>query len=114
MVVSVFQLVQTGDTNQDGVLDFEEFTQYLRAHEKQLKLMFSRLDRNNDGLYTSMNTLDIIINCTMLSILTVCDWWIITGQIDAAEIQHCLHGIGVDISLEDANRILLRYANSVC
>uniref|UniRef100_A0A8D2ZTP6 EF-hand domain-containing protein n=1 Tax=Scophthalmus maximus TaxID=52904 RepID=A0A8D2ZTP6_SCOMX len=75
---SLERLVQTGDTNQDGVLDFEEFTQYLRAHEKQLKLMFSRLDRNNDG------------------------------QIDAAEIQHCLHGIGVDISLEDANRILLR------
>ncbi|XP_034453147.1 calcium-binding mitochondrial carrier protein SCaMC-1 isoform X2 [Hippoglossus hippoglossus] len=72
------RIVQTGDTNHDGVLDFEEFTQYLRTHEKQLKLMFSRLDRNNDG------------------------------QVDAAEIQHCLRTIGVDISHEEATRILLR------
>uniref|UniRef100_A0A3P8T5A0 EF-hand domain-containing protein n=1 Tax=Amphiprion percula TaxID=161767 RepID=A0A3P8T5A0_AMPPE len=68
---------RAGDTNQDGVLDFEEFTQYLRAHEKQLKLMFRSLDRNNDG------------------------------KIDVAEIQHCLRSIGVNISLEDATRILL-------
>lgn len=74
---SLERLVEAGDTNQDGVLDFEEFTQYLRAHEKQLKLMFRSLDRNNDG------------------------------QIDAAEIQHSLHSIGVNISLEDATRILL-------
>lgn len=31
------------------MLDFEEFSQYLRAHEKQLKIMFSNLDRNKDG-----------------------------------------------------------------
>ncbi|XP_038570008.1 calcium-binding mitochondrial carrier protein SCaMC-1-like isoform X2 [Micropterus salmoides] len=75
---SLERMVQAGDTNQDGVLDFEEFTQYLRTHEKQLKIMFSNLDRNNDG------------------------------QIDAAEIQHSLHTIGVDISLKDATRILQR------
>lgn len=45
-----FQMVKAGDTNQDGVLDFEEFTQYLRTHEKQLKIMFKNLDRNNDGV----------------------------------------------------------------
>ncbi|KAM9315226.1 mitochondrial adenyl nucleotide antiporter SLC25A24 isoform 1-T4 [Pholidichthys leucotaenia] len=75
---SLERFVEAGDTNQDGVLDFEEFSQYLRAHEKQLKLMFRSLDKNNDG------------------------------QIDAAEIQACLRTIGVNISLEDANRILLR------
>uniref|UniRef100_A0AAQ6ALG2 EF-hand domain-containing protein n=1 Tax=Amphiprion ocellaris TaxID=80972 RepID=A0AAQ6ALG2_AMPOC len=74
---SLERIVEAGDTNQDGVLDFEEFTQYLRAHEKQLKLMFRSLDRNNDG------------------------------KIDVAEIQHCLRSIGVNISLEDATRILL-------
>uniref|UniRef100_UPI0037E993CC mitochondrial adenyl nucleotide antiporter SLC25A24 isoform X1 n=3 Tax=Semicossyphus pulcher TaxID=241346 RepID=UPI0037E993CC len=73
---SLERMVKAGDTNKDGVLDFEEFTQYLHTHEKQLKLMFRSLDRNNDG------------------------------QIDAAEIQHSLHAIGVDISLEDATRIL--------
>ncbi|XP_018520336.1 calcium-binding mitochondrial carrier protein SCaMC-1 isoform X3 [Lates calcarifer] len=74
---SLERIVEAGDTNQDGVLDFEEFTQYLRTHEKQLKLMFRSLDRNNDG------------------------------KIDAEEIQHSLHTVGVDISLEDATRILL-------
>ncbi|XP_040002543.1 calcium-binding mitochondrial carrier protein SCaMC-3-like isoform X2 [Xiphias gladius] len=74
---SLERIVETGDTNHDGVLDIEEFTQYLRTHEKQLKLMFSNLDRNHDG------------------------------QIDATEIQHCLHAMGMDISLEDATRILL-------
>ncbi|XP_008278521.1 calcium-binding mitochondrial carrier protein SCaMC-1-like isoform X2 [Stegastes partitus] len=74
---SLERIVEAGDTNQDGVLDFEEFTQYLQAHEKQLKLMFRRLDRNNDG------------------------------EIDVAEIQHCLRSIGLNVSLEDATRILL-------
>lgn len=45
------QIVKDGDTNHDGTLDFEEFSQYLRAHEKELKIMFSSLDRNKDGLY---------------------------------------------------------------
>lgn len=43
------QIVKEGDTNKDGQLDFAEFTQYLRNNEKQLKLMFRSLDRNNDG-----------------------------------------------------------------
>ncbi|KAM7418755.1 hypothetical protein PAMA_016062 [Pampus argenteus] len=73
---SLEKLVEAGDTNQDGVLDFEEFTQYLRTHEKELNLMFRSLDRNNDG------------------------------RIDAAEIQHSLHAVGVNISLEAATRIL--------
>lgn len=49
-----FQIVESGDTNHDGVLDFEEFTEYLRTNEKQLKLMFSSLDKNNDGLHQSL------------------------------------------------------------
>ncbi|KAF7657061.1 hypothetical protein LDENG_00032430 [Lucifuga dentata] len=73
---SVEKIVAEGDTNHDGQLDFEEFTHYLRRHEKQLKLMFRSLDRNNDG------------------------------EIDAMEIQHSLHSVGVDISLKEATRIL--------
>ncbi|XP_055081737.1 calcium-binding mitochondrial carrier protein SCaMC-1 isoform X2 [Periophthalmus magnuspinnatus] len=73
---SVEKIVAAGDTNQDGVLDVEEFMQYLRDHEKQLKIMFRSLDKNNDG------------------------------RIDAAEIQHSLQTIGVSVNLRDANRIL--------
>lgn len=45
------QIVRVSDTNHDGQLDFEEFTQYLCTHEKNLRLMFHSLDNNNDGLY---------------------------------------------------------------
>ncbi|KAM6972518.1 mitochondrial adenyl nucleotide antiporter SLC25A23 [Aplochiton taeniatus] len=73
---SVEKIVKAGDTNQDGELDFEEFTQYLRAHEKQLKLMFRSLDENNDG------------------------------EIDAGEIKHALQSVGVNVTLEEASRVL--------
>uniref|UniRef100_A0A8C9RPZ5 Solute carrier family 25 member 23b n=1 Tax=Scleropages formosus TaxID=113540 RepID=A0A8C9RPZ5_SCLFO len=69
-------IVREGDTNHDGQLDFEEFTQCLRTHEKELRLMFRSLDRNNDG------------------------------HIDLAEIQQSLHNLGVDVSSEQAARIL--------
>ncbi|XP_018593897.2 calcium-binding mitochondrial carrier protein SCaMC-3-like isoform X1 [Scleropages formosus] len=72
----VEEIVREGDTNHDGQLDFEEFTQCLRTHEKELRLMFRSLDRNNDG------------------------------HIDLAEIQQSLHNLGVDVSSEQAARIL--------
>lgn len=43
--------MKEGDTDHDGALDFEEFSQYLRAHEKELRIVFSSLDRNKDGPY---------------------------------------------------------------
>uniref|UniRef100_A0A8C9RMB6 Solute carrier family 25 member 23a n=2 Tax=Scleropages formosus TaxID=113540 RepID=A0A8C9RMB6_SCLFO len=70
------QIVQAGDTNQDGQLDFQEFSQYLRIHEKELRLMFRNLDRNNDGC------------------------------IDVSEIQVSLRNLGVDVTMEQASRIL--------
>lgn len=39
--------------------------------------------------------------------------WLVAGQIDAAEIQLSLRTIGVNISVDDANRILLRSVISV-
>ena len=54
--------MEVGDTNKDGVLDFEEFISYLNNHEKQLKLMFRRLDTNNDGLLQHTETDERIIN----------------------------------------------------
>ncbi|KAG7504455.1 calcium-binding mitochondrial carrier SCaMC-3-like [Solea senegalensis] len=70
------EIVLESDTNHDGLLDFQEFCQYLHAHEKRLRLMFHSLDRNNDG------------------------------HIDVGEIQHSLHKLGVDVTLEQASRIL--------
>uniref|UniRef100_A0A8C5D1Z1 Calcium-binding mitochondrial carrier protein SCaMC-3-like n=1 Tax=Gouania willdenowi TaxID=441366 RepID=A0A8C5D1Z1_GOUWI len=70
------EIVLESDTNQDGLLDFQEFSQYLRDHERRLRLMFHSLDRNNDG------------------------------RIDVGEIQHSLRQLGVEVSTEQASRIL--------
>ncbi|XP_043913109.1 calcium-binding mitochondrial carrier protein SCaMC-3 [Protopterus annectens] len=71
------RILQAGDRDNDGLLDFEEFTHYLQEREKKLHLMFKSLDRNNDG------------------------------QIDASEIQHSLQSLGIDVSLQQAEKILL-------
>ncbi|XP_031677862.1 calcium-binding mitochondrial carrier protein SCaMC-3-like isoform X1 [Oncorhynchus kisutch] len=68
------QIVKEGDSNNDGELDFQEFRQYLRSHEEELRLMFLSLDRNNDG------------------------------EIDVSEIQQSLQTLGIAVSLKEAGR----------
>uniref|UniRef100_A0AAY4B4Y7 EF-hand domain-containing protein n=1 Tax=Denticeps clupeoides TaxID=299321 RepID=A0AAY4B4Y7_9TELE len=75
-LLSPHLIVRVSDTNQDGQLDFEEFSQYLRVHERELRLMFRSLDHNNDG------------------------------HIDVAEIQQSLQKLGVAVSPAQASRIL--------
>uniref|UniRef100_H3DCX0 Solute carrier family 25 member 24 n=1 Tax=Tetraodon nigroviridis TaxID=99883 RepID=H3DCX0_TETNG len=70
------KIVSSGDQNKDGCLDFSEFSKYLKDHEKKLRLTFKSLDRNNDG------------------------------RIDASEIQQSLAELGIDISQENALKIL--------
>ncbi|KAJ8363086.1 hypothetical protein SKAU_G00119170 [Synaphobranchus kaupii] len=70
------QIVREGDTNKDGELDFDEFTRYLRSHEKALRLMFRSLDGNNDG------------------------------EIDVGEIQLSLQKLGVEVSMAQAAKIM--------
>ncbi|XP_074507176.1 mitochondrial adenyl nucleotide antiporter SLC25A24-like isoform X1 [Sebastes fasciatus] len=70
------KIVSSGDQNKDGSLDFNEFSKYLKEHQKKLRLTFKSLDRNNDG------------------------------RIDASEIQQCLAELGMDISRANAQKIL--------
>ncbi|XP_063111326.1 mitochondrial adenyl nucleotide antiporter SLC25A24-like isoform X2 [Cavia porcellus] len=69
-------ILSAGDTNADSGLDFQEFMQYLQDHEKKMKLAFSSLDRNKDGV------------------------------IDASEVIAAVKSLGVDISEAQANSIL--------
>ena len=70
------KIVQAGDKDLDGQLDFEEFAHYLQDHEKKLRLVFKSLDKKNDG------------------------------RIDAQEIMQSLRDLGVKISEQQAEKIL--------
>ncbi|KAL2097081.1 hypothetical protein ACEWY4_006288 [Coilia grayii] len=70
------KIVESGDKNKDGGLDFNEFSRYLKEHEKKLRLTFKSLDKNNDG------------------------------RLDASEIKESLGELGIDISKEEAQKIL--------
>ncbi|TKS79941.1 Calcium-binding mitochondrial carrier protein SCaMC-1 [Collichthys lucidus] len=78
------KIVSSGDQNKDGSLDFNEFSKYLKDHEKKLRLTFKSLDRNNDG------------------------------RIDASEIQQSLAELGMDVNREDALKILQRFDPHFC
>uniref|UniRef100_A0A8C6PIE0 Solute carrier family 25 member 24 n=1 Tax=Nothobranchius furzeri TaxID=105023 RepID=A0A8C6PIE0_NOTFU len=70
------EIISSGDDNKDDGLNFNEFSKYLMDHEKKLLLTFKSLDKNNDG------------------------------QIDYMEIKQSLADLGMNISEEDANKIL--------
>ncbi|XP_013877283.1 mitochondrial adenyl nucleotide antiporter SLC25A24 [Austrofundulus limnaeus] len=73
---AVQKIISSGDENKDDSLNFQEFSKYLKDHEKKLLLTFKSLDKNNDG------------------------------NIDYMEIKQSLADLGMDISVEDANKIL--------
>lgn len=70
------KIVSSGDQDNDEGLDFNEFSKYLKEHERKLQLTFKSLDKNNDG------------------------------RIDFMEIKQSLSDLGVNISKEDAEKIL--------
>ena len=42
-------MFKKGDTDNDGLINFAEFVEYIVDHEKKLKLAFKTLDSNKDG-----------------------------------------------------------------
>ncbi|CAK7304611.1 Calcium-binding mitochondrial carrier protein SCaMC-1 [Vulpes lagopus] len=44
------EIFKAGNTNDDSGLDFGEFMQYLKDHEKKMRLAFNSLDKNDDGI----------------------------------------------------------------
>lgn len=44
------EIVSSGDEDKDDSLNFTEFSNYLKDHEKKLLLTFKSLDKNNDGM----------------------------------------------------------------
>lgn len=44
------EIISTADKDANAEIDFAEFAQYMREHESKLRLAFSDLDKNKDGL----------------------------------------------------------------
>jgi Ca2+-binding EF-hand superfamily protein len=41
--------LQKSDTDHSGDIGFSEFIEYVREHEKKLRLQFKQMDKNSDG-----------------------------------------------------------------
>ena len=52
--VCVQAMLSTTDTDKSSDISFLEFVEYMREHERKLKLAFSDLDRNKDGKTPSL------------------------------------------------------------
>ena len=104
--VSPQKIISSGDKDQDEGLDFAEFSKYLKEHEKKLRLTFKSLDKNNDGEMSStflpVGQLKVIPNNW--------DFWgfLPSGRIDHMEIKQSLADLGLDITKEEAEKILQR------
>ena len=58
MSISIFffsfkEFMKKSDVTKSGDLNMDEFLTYLQEHEKQLKLIFSSLDENKDGVISA-------------------------------------------------------------
>lgn len=101
------KIISSGDENKDDSLSFEEFSKYLKDHEKKLLLTFKSLDKNNDGAVQLGSNLNKL-NAENLKLFCL----FLPGTIDYMEIKQSLADLGMDISVEDANKILQRYFSS--
>uniref|UniRef100_A0AAQ4S5L9 EF-hand domain-containing protein n=1 Tax=Gasterosteus aculeatus aculeatus TaxID=481459 RepID=A0AAQ4S5L9_GASAC len=70
------KIISSGDKDNNEELDFDEFSKYLKEHERKLRLTFKSLDKNKDGC------------------------------VDFMEIKQSLADLGLDISKEEAQKIL--------
>jgi len=43
-------MLSKADTDKSQEINFAEFVEYMREHERKLKLAFSDLDHNKDGM----------------------------------------------------------------
>jgi len=49
----IIEFMHKSDVSKSGDLDLNEFLNYLQEHEKQLKIIFSSLDENQDGVISA-------------------------------------------------------------
>ncbi|OQR76306.1 calcium-binding mitochondrial carrier protein SCaMC-2-like, partial [Tropilaelaps mercedesae] len=79
------KFIESSDLTRDGVVDFQEFVQYVLEHERNLKLVFNKIDENADG---HIDEEEIMSSCRKLGI-----------HIDSAEAHRLLRRMDKDGSL---------------
>ncbi|XP_022672713.1 calcium-binding mitochondrial carrier protein SCaMC-2-like [Varroa destructor] len=79
------KFIESSDLARDGVVDFQEFAQYVLEHERNLKLVFNKIDENADG---HIDEEEIMSSCRKLGI-----------NIDQAEAHRLLRRMDKDGSL---------------
>jgi len=74
----VEMFLQRSDSSKSGDLSLQEFVEYLQKHEKQLHFVFSKLDTNKDG------------------------------RVNSAEITVAFKNLGINIGVEEAEKLVSR------
>ena len=72
------RFLDRSDSDNSGDVSLTEFTEYVKSHERKLKLVFKDIDRNQDG------------------------------RVDATELMHAFRDLGVHLSLEEATNMIRR------
>lgn len=75
--------LRQSDRTDSGDVGLAEFVYYVREHEKNLKLQFSHLDKNQDG------------------------------KVDLEELISAFKDLGIEMDKTEAKRLLLRYTINI-
>ena len=89
-------VVSLGDVNKDGQIDFDEFANYIRNHEEKLRLVFKKLDLNEDGIWSHDHHVTYALNTLYLVI----------GKIDREEVIKSLKKLGIASAEGEVDRLI--------
>lgn len=89
--------LQQSDKTDSGDVGLAEFIHYVREHEKNLRLQFSHLDKNRDGIK--------LIKLYLNSFL----YLNFTGKVDLEELISAFKDLGIEMDKNEAKNLLHRY-----
>ena len=89
------EFLAKSDANKSGDLNRQEFFDYLRQHERQLRLVFTSIDENKDG-----KSRNLILNWMRITKL-----FISTGKLCSKEITAAFKKMGIAITEAEAEKL---------
>ena len=89
------EFLAKSDANKSGDLNRQEFFDYLRQHERQLRLVFTSIDENKDGKSRNL----------ILDWIKVIKLFISTGKLCSKEITAAFKKMGIAITEAEAEKL---------